>query len=362
MRVRILHAADLHLDAAFEGLSPEKAAERRREQRELPGRIAAEARRVGADLVLLAGDILDTQHPYPETLEALAAAMRSLTIPVFIALGNHDYYSQRSPWARLSLPDNVRVFTSSTLERVALPSLGAAVWGAGYTSNACAPLLRGFHAPESDALDLLTLHAEVGRASSPYCPVTEEELAGSGFAYAALGHVHTYSGLRWAGGCAYAWPGCAAGRGFDECGEKGVILAEVSKEDTKLTFLPLHAREYREKTVLVDKDALRSIHAALPADAARHIYRITLTGQTPNAPALDALRAAMEDEVYDLTLLDETSRPEDIWTRMNEDTLRGGFLRRMRALFDEADERERATILEALRLGLAALDGREEPK
>ena len=34
--IRILHAADLHLDSPFDALSEEKAALRRREQRELP--------------------------------------------------------------------------------------------------------------------------------------------------------------------------------------------------------------------------------------------------------------------------------------------------------------------------------------
>ena len=34
--LKFIHAADFHLDSAFAALPPEKAAERRREQRELP--------------------------------------------------------------------------------------------------------------------------------------------------------------------------------------------------------------------------------------------------------------------------------------------------------------------------------------
>ncbi len=37
---KIVHAADFHLDSAFGGLPTEKARERRRESRELTGRLA----------------------------------------------------------------------------------------------------------------------------------------------------------------------------------------------------------------------------------------------------------------------------------------------------------------------------------
>ena len=39
MRIKFLHAADLHLDSPFAALPPEQAARRRREQRELLGQI-----------------------------------------------------------------------------------------------------------------------------------------------------------------------------------------------------------------------------------------------------------------------------------------------------------------------------------
>ena len=51
--LKFIHAADFHLDSAFAALPPEKAAERRREQRELPGRLAEAVRTWGAELVLL---------------------------------------------------------------------------------------------------------------------------------------------------------------------------------------------------------------------------------------------------------------------------------------------------------------------
>ena len=46
-----------------------------------------------ADLVLLAGDL--TTHGEPEEAAVVAAACRSLSIPVYAVLGNHDFHSGR---------------------------------------------------------------------------------------------------------------------------------------------------------------------------------------------------------------------------------------------------------------------------
>ena len=65
--IKIIHGADFHLDSPFSGLTPERAAQRRGEQRELLDRLAALAREKQADLVLLAGDLLDSERVFRET-------------------------------------------------------------------------------------------------------------------------------------------------------------------------------------------------------------------------------------------------------------------------------------------------------
>ena len=149
--IRIIHAADLHLDSPFESLDAEKASVRRSEQRALLERIAAEVNQRNADLLFLAGDLLDSGSAYAETGEALLAALGKVRVPVFIAPGNHDWYSRRSPYALLPFPDNVHIFRTPRLESVFLPELGARVWGAGYTSPSCEALLREEFDPDTDA-------------------------------------------------------------------------------------------------------------------------------------------------------------------------------------------------------------------
>ena len=128
--LKFLHAADFHLDSPFAGLSADQAAQRRREQRRQLRDLSELAR--DADLVLLAGDLLDSIRAYAETREALEEFFRSIPVPVFVAPGNHDSYIAQSPYRRMELPENVHVFTRREPERVPLPELGCAVWGAAF--------------------------------------------------------------------------------------------------------------------------------------------------------------------------------------------------------------------------------------
>ena len=116
MSVKIVHAADFHLDSAFGALSAEQARQRRRESRELLTRLCNYVNQNGVDLVLLAGDLFDSDTTYRETLEALSEALGAMQARVFIAPGNHDPYSAKSAYATLSWPENVHVFTSKTVE------------------------------------------------------------------------------------------------------------------------------------------------------------------------------------------------------------------------------------------------------
>ena len=227
--VKILHSSDFRLDMPFEGLNTARAVARRGEQRLLLSALAELASGEAADLVLLSGNLLDSENTFYETAEDLFHHLGQIPCPVFISPGSQDYYSPRSPYAHVKIPDNVHVFHENELRFVSVPSANARVFGAAFTERHCRALLHGFHAQRRDGIyNLLCLHGTVGNASSHENPISTEDLAASGLDYAALGFTPSASGLLQSGSTWYSWPGCPEGRGFDETGEKGVLLAELS--------------------------------------------------------------------------------------------------------------------------------------
>lgn len=357
--LKLIHAADLHLDSPFAGLSPEQAALRRQEQRGLLDRLADLANEEGADLVLLSGDLLDSQRVYRETVDALAQTLGRIRSRVFIAPGNHDPYTAVSPYALPIWPDNVHIFTSPRPEEVRIPELGCTVYGAAFTSEqkTDAPL-EGFCAAGED-LALMVLHGNTqGR---DYGPISLADIAASGLDYLALGHIHQASGLQKTADTCWAYPGCPEGRGFDELGDKGVLVVEVEKGRVSARFHPLSLRRYEilEADLTGCADPLAAVEGALPAGTGLDIYRILLTGEfAMDRDTLSRLEQALAPRFHALDLRERTRMPRDLWARSGEDTLTGLFLRTMAPQCQAQPHNEALHM--AVRFGLAALENGED--
>ena len=355
--LKIIHAADFHLDSPFSGLSPEQAVQRREEQRELLDRLAALARDRQADLVLLAGDLLDSERVYRETALALNPALAAIPCPVFISPGNHDFYAPRSVWTALDWPDNVHIFSSGALEQVDLP--GCVLWGRAFTGprqDTCP--LEGLAVPDDGRAHIACLHGAVG-PDSGYGPISPGDIAASRLDYLALGHIHQASGLQREGSTYWAYPGCPEGRGFDELGEKGALYVEVEPGHVTAQFVPLAKRRYAVITADISgpASALDAILDILPGKTSDLICRLVLTGES-EPPDLAGLEQTLSPEFYSLSLLDRTRLPRDLWARRGEDSLTGLFLGAMWEM-EQAHPDDPICQL-ALRYGLAALEDGEE--
>lgn len=357
--IKLIHGADFHLDSPFSGLNPEQAARRRADQRRLLDDLADLVRAKQADLMLLSGDLLDSERVYRETAQALAAALGSIPCPVFLAPGNHDPYTETSVYATLEWPANVHIFRPGAMQSVELPGLNCVIHGRAFGSaHDPASPLSGFQPPEGDGMcHLMCVHGDVG-TQSDYGPLSPGELAASGMDYVALGHVHQCSGLKQAGQTFWAYPGCPEGRGFDELGEKGVLYVEAEPGRVTAELIPLSRYVYMERTVeLSNAPVLETVLAALPADTGREICRLTLTGQWAQ-PDLPALERVLEGRFCALTLRDRTHLPRDLWVRREEDGLTGLFLQLM---WDKCQAEPGDPICQlAARFGLAALENGED--
>lgn len=359
--IKFLHAADLHLDAAFAALPPEQAAQRRQEQRQLLAQMAQLCRSHGCQLLLLSGDLFDSETVYLDTLDALHSALAQCGAQVFIAPGNHDYICATSPYLTKKWPNNVHIFTRSEPEAVLLEELNCVVYGAAFTAPSMPAMLPGFHVrpQERELVNLMVLHGDPQMQNSPYNPITRNQIALTGLDYLALGHIHKTSEIGSTGRTHFAWPGSPMGRGFDETGVRGVFLGQVEPNHITIDFVPLPGRRYEILEVAAGADPLAAIEAVLPEQTQQDIYRIILTGEA-EPPELPALQRALEDRFYALQLRDRTVPPLDLWTRCGEDTLPGLYLQWLHDALDACkSDYERRCVELAARRGLQIMEGRE---
>lgn len=352
--MKILHTADWHLDAPMAGLGEENAQALQRESRKLPEKIVKLCKAEGCDLMIIAGDLFDGAYT-KETMTAVRSALSTLDIPVVITPGNHDFCGPDSPYEKEEWPSNVHIFTKPVMTAYPLPQLDCVIYGAGYESMDCPGLLKDFHVDADARWHIGVLHGEANNASSNYCPVTRHQIQESGLNYLALGHIHKAGSLR-AGEAVCAWPGCPMGRGFDELGSKGVIVAQLDRE-IKVSFLPLDTPRFYDEEVEAGDDAAGALANLLPAMESSDFYRVTLTGYSSGIDL-----ANLQEQfphIPNLWLRDETIPEVDLWSSIDDDSLEGVYF----SLLKEATGSESETLARraalAARISRKILDGQE---
>ena len=358
--IKLLHAADLHLDSAFESLSPEASAERRNGQRKILFKIAEIAEERGVNAVLLCGDVFDGNSIERETARDFCRALGVLSCPVLVAPGNHDPYTVSSVWETLPLPENIYVFKNPEIERALFPGVPIKFWGAGFQNTHCDSLLRDFSAPErhDDVPYIMLLHGDTGAAAADYNPISRDDLIKCGMDYVALGHIHARSQLQKAGETAFAYPGCTEGRGYDETGKKGVLIVTISDNKVSEEFVPLGGVRY--EIISVDVSAgniLQDVQEAVYGLSENDCCRLILTGECLELPDVIQLRKKLDGRFRELQIRDETTKKRDVWTLRGQNTLSGVYIDKLYIMYKAASsDNEREKIELAARYGLSAIE------
>lgn len=364
--MKFLHTADLHLDSAFCADTPTEAAARRREQRDVLKRIFDVAQESGCDMILIAGDLFDTVYVAPETKELCLSLFSDFKKPVIISPGNHDPYVNGSLY-KTELPENVYVFSSSELQYFDFPTLGVTVAGYAFTAQAmqASPLAEEAVARENEGILLLCAHTELDTPTSRYAPIMSADVKRHGFDYAALGHVHnipnTAENIRYCG--------FAEGRSFDELGDGGVLIVEADGNGAlSVERKTVSEHRYLWEEISVDsigdvsvlERAVKKKITDLVKDKKTHL-RIELTGTTDTSPAYALSQIKAEDFplLCSLKIIDNTLCIPDKAFLQKDPTLRGELYRMLEDKLVGDDLAERARALRALKIGLAAIDGKD---
>lgn len=187
--MKLLHFADLHLDTTFRWAPPDVARRRRQALRQTLTRIADLAQEVEPDAILCGGDLYEQDRFSPDTSEFLRTTFERLhPIPIFIAPGNHDWFSAKSFYAQVEWPPNVHLFTGPDLTAVELAD-GVTLWGAAFMApTKPRSFLDGFSV-DRDGINLALFHGSErsglhfgAKGKSPHAPFDGEEIETVSFA------------------------------------------------------------------------------------------------------------------------------------------------------------------------------------
>lgn len=367
--LKILHTGDIHLDSPFASLSPRYAEARRNELRAAFTSMMTYAKMNNVDIMLVAGDVFDSEYVTRETLALLCREFEKFGNPVFITPGNHDCASQNSIWQKNIFPDNVCVFREDKLAAVELEELGTVVYGYAFTSPDMTECpFSGYTVSDKNKINLLLAHAEIGASSgTTNCPVSVGQIESFGADYTALGHIHNPPAP--GKNNRYCYCGCLEPRAFDEVGIKGALIVEIEKnrQESYVNIKPVRFSKRRYEHDEINVDGATTM-ADIDEAVKKFVYENRLGNDTLLSlrlkgyvsPSLIIDTESMNGEAYGLYMLraeDATSPDIDTNELMNDVTIRGEVYRQLISALESDDAREREVGRRALRYAFSSLSG-----
>jgi DNA repair exonuclease SbcCD nuclease subunit len=189
-------------------------------------------------------------------------------------------------------------------------------------------------------------------------------LKNKGIDYLALGHIHQpmMQAEKLDGRGRYRYCGCLEGRGFDECGQRGVFLLEM--ENGRLVsekFLSFSKRIFKEVQVDISAcatyyDVEQTVLCALQTENSQNAVKIVLCGR--HAAGLKKETALLTQRLLERFFFVKVEDVSKVYVDYNDFandvTERGEFVREVGRCALNEDMK-----LEILEIGLKALAGEE---
>ena len=193
--LRIAHCSDIHLDGDHYSRGENRPAGDH--YREWFVRTLRAARADKPDVLLLAGDLFDSNLASSETIQWAMDRLSEQPFPIVMIPGNHDCLADNAIYHRFDfnrLPNVDRLsLENGSIARI--PELDVAVWGKGMIDHAptFSPLSGRPERPEGCRWYLGMghgIHVPHGEPSHRSSPIHMHEIEASPFDYLALGHHH----------------------------------------------------------------------------------------------------------------------------------------------------------------------------
>src|SRR5215203_7157230 len=352
--LRIIHTADVHLGARHDDLGEQAAAQRERQFAAFRATVdLALAEKV--DILLVAGDLFDSNVQPRRSVERVAAELKRLAdgrVRTVIIPGTHDVYDRASiyraydlatlagskadddmvtvldpqrRWIHLTACDVIvaaRVFATkraphSPLEGILTPDMPVAGWHVGLVHGSI---------------------AIPGRTDRDEVVVTTEEIAASGLDYLALGHWHSAQSGK-AGKVTYAYPGAPEAVALDQDGAGKVLLVELEEVGTGRS-VKVHERvvgRTRFEKVTIDTSTVKTQQALIVSLAKRSdpdlVLDVRLNGVRPDELDLDIdeIETALAPGFMKVRVRDVSTAALTEGPLPSPDTIAGAFIRDLEA-------------------------------
>jgi len=369
--IKLLHTADHQLGVKFSGFG-DKGRQLRQAVKESLKATVDLALAEAADLVLIAGDLFDSNAVSKNLVEEAVAQLKRLApIPVCILPGTHDCYEASSVYRRPEFRDipHIHIFTDE-ITSIAFPDLDLTVYGrANLSPTGTESPLRGLEKNNETEYHVAMAHGEMaieGKFAGDYYPIEGREITASGMNYVALGHWHRYADFS-QGEVKAFYCGAPETLSFEEGEDSGDVLL-VSIDESATRVEKKRVGKYAWKTVNLEIEAFER-EQELIQEIQKHadpntLLRLRLSGLKPLTWDVGEERLAgeLEDLFFHLEVIggEMTTSLEPIRAGdFPETTVMGQFLRLMEKRLEAAVPDEKPVLEEALRRGFALLNGRE---
>jgi DNA repair exonuclease SbcCD nuclease subunit len=306
--MRLLHTADWQLGMTRHFLAGDAQPRYSAARRDAVAGLGALAAKVGAEFVVVAGDVFEHNQLAPQVISQSLEAMRAIGIPVYLLPGNHDPLDASSVYTgalfTAECPDNVIVLDRPGVHEVR-PGLEivAAPWRSkAPTTDLVAEVLNGL--PADGVTRVLVAHGGVDvldpdrdKPSLIRLAGLHDALASGALHYVALGDKHSLTQVGSTGRVWYS--GAPEVTNFDdvEADPGHVLVVDIDETDPHraVTVTPKHVGRWRFVTLHRQVDTNRDIadldvNLDQMPDKERTVVRLALTGSltVTDRAALDA--------------------------------------------------------------------------
>ena len=340
--MKIIHSADIHLGSKIEAkLTKEKADIRKAEVRQAFNKMVNYAILNEIKIILISGDLFDSATPLKKDKEFFYNVVKNNPDIDFIYLkGNHDTVESGFD----EEIDNLKIFkdkwTTYFYE-------GVTISGIEILPHNEYEITNGLKLPK-DTKNIVMLHGEANKI-----PRIKE----NNIDYMALGHIHTFSEVKFDIRGKSFYSGCLEGRGFDEIGVKGFVVFDT--ETMTVDFIENSLRVVEEFAVDISSSANSFEAYKIVKDSInshpKNICMINLCGEIKydGLYLAEDIEEYLQDQYFFIYVKNKTTEKIDYNKLAGENTLKGEFVRTVLSS-GEYSQKQKEQIIS---VGLKAFDG-----